>query len=91
MSPRSSLDKEAALGHVENLDGAPQVIEIDGFRVLGLSPDDADFYRNYSEEKRKKVMRKVSRETTRPQPSKPFPPHSLTQRSLRSTYGSYQC
>lgn len=62
MSPRSSLDKEEALGHVENLDGAPQVIEIDGFRVLGLSPDDADFYKNYSEEKRKKVMRKVSNE-----------------------------
>lgn len=60
MSPRSSLDKEEALGHVENLDGVPQVIEIDGFRVLGISPEDADFYKNYSEEKRKKVLRKVS-------------------------------
>ncbi|KAG6362503.1 hypothetical protein INS49_010735 [Diaporthe citri] len=59
MSPKSSLDKEAALGHVENLDGAPQVIEIDGFRVLGLSPDDADFYNNFSAERRKKVLRKV--------------------------------
>lgn len=49
------------MGHVENLDGVPQVIEIDGFRVLGLSPDDADFYRNFSEERRKKVLRKVSR------------------------------
>lgn len=61
MSPKSSLDKEAALGHVENLDGVPQVIEIDGFRVLGLSPEDADFYRNFSEERRKKVLRKVSK------------------------------
>lgn len=60
MSPRSSLDKEEALGHVENLDGVPQVIEIDGFRVLGISSEDADFYKNYSEEKRKKVLRKVS-------------------------------
>ena len=56
------------MGHVENLDGAPQVIEIDGFRVLGLSSDDADFYRNYPEEKRKKVMRKVSKEPACPPP-----------------------
>lgn len=62
MSPKSSLDKEAALGHVENLDGVNQVIEVDGFRVLGLSPDDADFYRNFSEERRKKVLRKVSKQ-----------------------------
>lgn len=60
MSPKSSLDKEQALGHVENLDGTPQVIEIDGFRVLGLSSDDAEFYSNYPEEKRKKIIRKVS-------------------------------
>lgn len=72
MSPRSSLAKEEALGHVENLDGAPQVIEIDGFRVLGLSPEDADFYRNYSEEKRKKVMRKVSKESAAPRYSRLF-------------------
>lgn len=69
MSPKSSLDKEAALGHVENLDGAPQVIEIDGFRVLGLSPDDADFYNNFTPEKRKKVLRKVSRKLAAPSPA----------------------
>ena len=72
MSPKSSLDKEAALGHVENLDGAPQVIEIDGFRVLGLSPDDADFYKNFSEDRRKKVLRKVSKEPTASWPLRPL-------------------
>lgn len=73
MSPKSSLDKEAALGHVENLDGAPQVIEIDGFRVLGLSPDDADFYKSFSEEKRKKVLRKVSKGLAAPRSPNPLP------------------
>lgn len=36
-----------------------QIVHIDNFQVLGLRPDDADFYTNYSEEKRKKVIRKV--------------------------------
>lgn len=33
---------------------------IDNVRVLGLSDEDADFYNNYSAEKRKRVIRKVS-------------------------------
>jgi hypothetical protein len=36
-----------------------QIVQIDNFQVLGLHPDDAEFYANYSEEKRKKVIRKV--------------------------------
>lgn len=36
-----------------------QIVQIDNFQVLGLHPDDADFYTNYPEEKRKKVIRKV--------------------------------
>jgi hypothetical protein len=36
-----------------------QVVQIDNFQVLGLHPDDAEFYINYPEEKRKKVIRKV--------------------------------
>ena len=61
MSRKSSLDAQD-LGlkpdhaHVEE---APTVIEIETFRVLGLSPEDADFYTNYPEEKRKRVIHKV--------------------------------
>lgn len=39
---------------------APQVFHIDGFSVLGLSPEDAEFYENYSVKDRKKTMHKVS-------------------------------
>lgn len=46
-------DEKAA--HVES-----PITEIGTFRVVGLSPEDAEFYRNYPEEKRKKVFRKVS-------------------------------
>ncbi|KAL4743368.1 major facilitator superfamily domain-containing protein [Aspergillus similis] len=35
------------------------ITEIGTFRVVGLSPEDADFYTNYPEEKRKRVFRKV--------------------------------
>ncbi|EUC46479.1 hypothetical protein COCMIDRAFT_35841 [Bipolaris oryzae ATCC 44560] len=38
---------------------APQMVKIDNFQVLGLAPDDADFYTNYPEQKRKRVLRKV--------------------------------
>jgi hypothetical protein len=36
-----------------------QIVQIDNFQVLGLHPDDAEFYTNYPEEKRKTVIRKV--------------------------------
>ncbi|KAJ8110574.1 hypothetical protein OPT61_g6615 [Boeremia exigua] len=36
-----------------------QIVQIENFQVLGLHPEDADFYTNYSEEKRKKVIHKV--------------------------------
>jgi hypothetical protein len=32
---------------------------IDNFRVLGLTDDDVDFYENFSDEARKRVVRKV--------------------------------
>ena len=38
---------------------APQVYHIDGFSVLGLSAEDAEFYQNYSAVDRKKTMHKV--------------------------------
>jgi hypothetical protein len=47
---------KAAHNHLEE---APVVIEIENFRVLGLDPEDAGFYKNYSEEKRKATTRKV--------------------------------
>ncbi|KAF2177429.1 putative MFS transporter [Zopfia rhizophila CBS 207.26] len=36
-----------------------QVVSIDNFRVLGLDPDDADFYINYPEEKCKRIIHKI--------------------------------
>jgi hypothetical protein len=38
----------------------PQIVQIDNVQVLGLDPADADFYINFSEERRKKVIHKVS-------------------------------
>lgn len=62
MAQRSSIDKDSLqieekdIGHYES---ATNVQEIGSFRVLGLSPEDADFFTNFPEEKRKKVFRKV--------------------------------
>lgn len=36
-----------------------QIVQIENFHVLGLDPDDADFYINYPQEKRKRVVHKV--------------------------------
>lgn len=35
------------------------IAEIDGFRVLGLSSDDIDFYSGFSAQRRKRLVRKV--------------------------------
>lgn len=43
------------------------ISEIDGFRVLGLSADDVEFYTGFSPERRKRVVRKVSGILTPPQ------------------------
>ncbi|KAH6972789.1 major facilitator superfamily domain-containing protein [Ilyonectria sp. MPI-CAGE-AT-0026] len=61
MATKSSMDKnELDLDRkVSHLEGAAEVTEIGTFRVFGLDPDDADFFTNYPEEKRKKVFRKV--------------------------------
>ncbi|WQF84035.1 Putative major facilitator superfamily, MFS transporter superfamily [Colletotrichum destructivum] len=42
-----------------HLEKVPEAIDVNGFRVFGLSPEDADFYTNYPPEKRKKVFHKV--------------------------------
>jgi hypothetical protein len=36
-----------------------QIINIENFQVLGLDQEDAQFYTNFSEKKRKRVIRKV--------------------------------
>lgn len=61
MATKSSIDRnEIDLDHkVSHLEGAAEAIEIGTFRVFGLDPEDADFFTNYPEEKRKKVFRKV--------------------------------
>ena len=68
-APDSSDDKpdvmmvERVVGG-DDLEGKPkkasQVFHVDGFSVLGLSQEDADFYQNYSLQDRKKTMHKVS-------------------------------
>ena len=45
--------------HIEDIPKPSLVTQVGDFRVVGLTPDDADFYNNYPEEKRKKVFRKV--------------------------------
>ncbi|KAJ5398544.1 hypothetical protein N7465_009033 [Penicillium sp. CMV-2018d] len=47
--------------HVEHITKPSLVTQVGDFRVVGLTADDADFYNNYSEEKRKKVFHKVDR------------------------------
>ncbi|KAL3488810.1 major facilitator superfamily domain-containing protein [Aspergillus germanicus] len=42
--------------HVEKV---PRAVAIDNFQVLGLRPEDAEFYTNYPPEARKKLLRKV--------------------------------
>ncbi|KAL4886611.1 major facilitator superfamily domain-containing protein [Aspergillus karnatakaensis] len=56
MEQRNSITKDDVekSTHVES-----PITEIGTFRVVGLSAEDADFYLNYPEEKRKKVFRKV--------------------------------
>ncbi|KAI8650518.1 hypothetical protein NCS57_01385900 [Fusarium keratoplasticum] len=61
MAPKSSIEKSDVdvMDKHSHLENAPEAIDIAGFRVFGLDPEDAEFYTNYPEEKRKKVFRKV--------------------------------
>lgn len=62
MAQRSSISKsdvEVGDQKPSHLENTTEAIEIGGFRVFGLDPDDADFYNSYTEEQRKKVFRKV--------------------------------
>jgi hypothetical protein len=62
----TSLDKNEILHFDEKADSVSveankphQVVQIDNVQVLGLDPADAEFYINFSEERRKKVIHKV--------------------------------
>ncbi|THW54977.1 MFS general substrate transporter [Aureobasidium pullulans] len=59
MSFRNSLEKKKLDDEAMHIESAPVVTEIESFRVLGLDPDDAEFFTNYSEADRKKTFRKV--------------------------------
>ncbi|KAI9148893.1 transporter [Paramyrothecium foliicola] len=68
MAPRGSTEKDDVGSidlkpdHLENGNNGEtsrQPIEIGNFRVLGISHEDAEYFKNYPEEKRKKVFRKV--------------------------------
>ena len=57
-----------AKGDIEFVDEKPEsiqaqkpnhIVQIDNFQVLGLDADDADFYINFGEERRKRVIHKV--------------------------------
>ena len=62
MASRKSFQKdevEFIEGKQNDVEGIPHVIEIDTFRVLGLTVEDTDFYSNFPEDQRKKIFRKV--------------------------------
>lgn len=64
MSRRSSTEKvdiEIVDTKPDHVESKPQVIEIGTFRVVGISQEDADYYRDFPEDRRKKVFRKVRR------------------------------
>jgi recombinational DNA repair ATPase RecF len=62
MNERRSLEK----ADIEIVDDRPshvekpsQVVEIGTFRVVGISPEDVEFFTSFPEERRKKIFRKV--------------------------------
>jgi hypothetical protein len=62
---KNSYDKAAMARTDERFNSEPdvanqhQIIELDNFKVLGLSPEDADFYVAFSSSRRKKLLRKI--------------------------------
>jgi hypothetical protein len=53
------LDVVMAESTQDDTEKATAVHVIDNFRVLGLTNDDADFYNAFSEERRRRIVRKV--------------------------------
>lgn len=61
VSPDQSVEKVDVIMAEGSPDDekATAVHVIDSFRVLGLSDDDANFYNGFSQERRKRIIRKV--------------------------------
>lgn len=57
-APRNDLVDEKA-SSVENIEDCAIITTIDDIHVLGLRSDDAEFYRNFSSDRRKKLLRKA--------------------------------
>lgn len=58
--PDIILVENAMKDDLENPEKAPQVLTVDGYHVLGLTEEDAEFYNNYSPEQRRRTRHKVS-------------------------------
>lgn len=85
-SVRVHEDKKEDVNVVEqcsHLEAATHIVEIDEFRVLGLSQDDVDFYTNFPAEKTRKIFRKVREAALRRR-------RSVTN-GLRSTFDLFLC
>jgi MFS family permease len=62
MNERRSIEKadiEIVGDRPSHVEKPSQVVEIGTFRVVGISPEDVDFFTNFPEERRKKIFRKV--------------------------------
>lgn len=58
---RDDLDDEKACTS-ENVENCANIVTIENVQVLGLSFEDADFYRGFSFERRKAIIKKVGSE-----------------------------
>lgn len=56
---RRFIDDATKVAALEHAEGAPLVRDIDGFKVLGMTEEDTDFYNNVSTGERNKIKRKV--------------------------------
>lgn len=45
---------------IDQQDGVSALTNIDGFRILGIQPEDTAFYNSFSQERRKRLTRKAS-------------------------------
>lgn len=57
MTAAAHLDEKS--GSAEKVENCAIITTIDEIQVLGLSSEDASFYRSFSSERRRKVMRKA--------------------------------
>lgn len=74
--------KQVEAGNGNRDEGERSVVNNDSLRVLGLVPDEADFYIGFSAERRRRVVRKVSPIIlVAPKPACHLVQHSIPTRS----------